>query len=69
MIRFSDREISGERLVLDSKSEVHALGYNLMLRNCTIVLRVPSRALIISKVCFIDCFIEVKQELENLWPR
>ena len=65
MIQFSDQEIVGERLVLDSKTELYYLGHNLTLQNCTVVLRVATRALVITRVRFINCTIEVKQELRN----
>ena len=65
MIQFSDQEIAGARLVLDSKTELYYLGHNLTLRNCTIVLRVATRALVIAAVRFVDCVIDVKQEPRN----
>ena len=65
MIQFSDQVIVGERLVLDSKTELYYLGHNLTLRNCTVVMRVVTRALVIARVHFIDCFIDVKQELRD----
>ena len=65
MIQFSDQELVGERLVLDSKTELYYLGHNLTLRNCTVVLRVATRALVITRVRFINCSIDVKQELRN----
>jgi hypothetical protein len=65
MIQFSDREIKNERLVLDSKTEVYYLGHDLTLRNCTLVLKVPAKALAISRTHLIDCVIEVKQELKK----
>ncbi len=65
MIQYSDREITGERLVLDSKTEVYYLGHELTLRNCTLVIRVPARALVIARARLIDCTIEVKRQLNN----
>jgi hypothetical protein len=65
MIQFSDREITGERLELDSKTELYYLGHHLTLRNCTVVLKVPERALVVSKTQLIDCTIEVKRELKG----
>jgi len=65
MIQFSDQEIAGRSLVLDNKSELYYLGHNLTPRDCTIALRVATRALVIAKVNFINCIIDVKQELRN----
>jgi hypothetical protein len=67
MIQFSDREIVNEQLVLDSKSELYYLGHDLTLRQCTLVLKVPARALVIARTRLIDCTIHVKQELKNFW--
>jgi hypothetical protein len=65
MIQFSDREIVNELLVLDSKTELYYLGHDLTLRQCTLVLQVPARALVITQTRLIDCTIHVKQELKN----
>jgi hypothetical protein len=70
MIQFSDREITGERLLLDSKTELYYLGHDLILRNCTLVIRVPAKALVLSHTRLIDCSIELKQELKGVrWHR
>lgn len=63
MIQFSDREIVNEQFVLDSKTEVYYLGHNLTLRNCTLVLKIPARALVIAQTRLIDCTVEAKREL------
>jgi hypothetical protein len=65
MIQFSDQEITNERLILDSATELYYLGHNLTLRNCTLAIRVPARALVIARTQLIDCTIEVKRELKN----
>jgi hypothetical protein len=65
MIQFSDQEITHERLFLDSPTELYYLGHNLTLRNCTLVIRVPARALVIARARLIDCTLEVKRELKN----
>jgi len=65
LIQFSDREITGERIVLDSKTELYYLGHNLTLRGCTVVVRVSARSLVVAKVRFVDCAIDVKRELVN----
>jgi hypothetical protein len=57
MIQFSDREIVNEQLVLDSKTELYYLGHDLTLRQCTLVLKVPARALVITQTRLIDCTI------------
>ncbi|WP_224240431.1 hypothetical protein [Hyalangium gracile] len=65
MIQFRDRELTNERLVLDSKTELYYLGHDLTLRDCILVLKVPAKALVITKARLIGCVIEVKQELKN----
>ncbi|MBN1208663.1 MAG: hypothetical protein JXB05_27630 [Myxococcaceae bacterium] len=65
MIQFSDREIVNEQLVLDSKTEVYYLGHDLTLRHCSIIVKVPARALIIARSKLIDCTIDVKKELKG----
>ncbi len=65
MIQFSDQEIANERLILDSATELYYLGHNLTLRNCTLVIKVPARALVIARTQLIGCTIEVKRELKN----
>ena len=65
MIQFRDREIANERLVLDSPTELYYLGHNLTLRNCTLVIRIPAKALVIARTRLIGCTIEVKRQLKN----
>lgn len=65
MIQFCEREMENERLVLDSKTDVYYLGHDLTLRHCTLVLKVPAKALVISRARLIDCTIEVHKELKN----
>jgi hypothetical protein len=70
MIQFSDQEITNERLILDSATESYYLGHNLTLRNCTLVIKVPARALVIARTRLIDCTVEVKRELKNFrWDK
>ncbi|MFY0526117.1 hypothetical protein ACN28I_24215 [Archangium gephyra] len=64
-IIYEDRQIEGERLELDGKKGNYYLGPNLTLRRCTVVTRVSARWLHIRQTQFIDCAIEVKQELKN----
>jgi hypothetical protein len=68
MIQFSDQEIANERLILDSATELYYLGHNLTLRDCTLIIKVPARALVIARTQLIDCTIEVKRQLNTfLW--
>jgi hypothetical protein len=60
-----DKEIANERLELTDKNSLYFLGPNLSLRNCTVILKVSARNLIIVGARFIDCTFEVKQELKN----
>ncbi|HYO53861.1 pentapeptide repeat-containing protein [Archangium sp.] len=69
-IIYEDRVIEGERLALTDKEGNYYLGPNLTLRRCTVVTRVSARWLHILPTHFIDCTIEVKQELKNFpWVR
>jgi hypothetical protein len=65
MIQFNNQEIKDERLVLDSKTELYYLGHDLTLRNCTLVVKVPARALVIARARFVDCMVEVTRFLRN----
>jgi hypothetical protein len=60
-----NKEIENERLELTDKTAHYFLGPNLMLKNCTLVLKVSARRLFIDRVRFINCTFEVKQELKN----
>jgi len=60
-----DKEIENERLELTDKGSLYFLGRDLTLRNCTVVLKVAARNLLIRKARFIGCTFEVKQELKN----
>jgi len=64
-VLIEDKEIENERLELTDKNSLYFLGPNLLLRNCTVVLKVSARNLIITGARFIDCTFEVKQELKN----
>jgi uncharacterized protein YjbI with pentapeptide repeats len=62
--------MKGERLELADKEAIYFLGPNLTLRQCSLVLRVPARWLHILPTRFIDCTVQVKQELKNHdWSR
>ncbi|QRN95404.1 hypothetical protein JRI60_41070 [Archangium violaceum] len=61
-----DRELDGERLeLIAEKDRLIYLGPNLTLRRCAVVVRVPASRLIIREARFIDCTIDLKQELRN----
>jgi hypothetical protein len=62
---YEDMELENERLELTDKGSIYFLGRNLLLRNCTLVLKVAARNLFTRGVRFIDCSFEVKQELKN----
>ncbi|WP_434387149.1 hypothetical protein [Melittangium boletus] len=60
-----DKELSNERLELMDKGSLYFLGANLTLRNCALIVKVPARNLFTHDVRFIDCSVEVRQELKN----
>ncbi len=60
-----NREIEDERFEVTDKDSLYFLGPNLTLRQCKVVLKVSARRLHILGARFIDCAIEVKQELKN----
>ncbi|ATB32560.1 pentapeptide repeat-containing protein [Melittangium boletus] len=62
---FRDKEIRNERLELTDKGSLYFLSTNLTLRNCTVVLKVSAKNLIIKQAQFINCTFDVKQELVN----
>lgn len=63
-LNIENRSIENERLEIKA-GDIGFLGPNLTLRNCTLVLRVAARNLILIKPRLIGCTIEVKRELEN----
>ncbi|KFA87093.1 pentapeptide repeat-containing protein [Archangium violaceum] len=65
-IIYENRELAGEELELADKDGLYYLGSNLTLQRCTVVIRVPTRRLLICPSRFIGCTIQVKQELKNL---
>jgi hypothetical protein len=65
-VSFEDRSIERARLELSDKDALYYLGPNLVLRHCTLVLRVPTQRLHLPGSKFIDCTIEVKRELKDL---
>ncbi|HLL00168.1 MAG TPA: hypothetical protein VK539_06250 [Myxococcaceae bacterium] len=61
-----DKTIENERLELRDKNALYYLGPNLVLRSCTLLLRVPARRLLTRGMELVDCTVEVKRELINL---
>jgi hypothetical protein len=64
-LNIENREIENERLEFKT-GDIVFLGPNLTLRNCTLVLRVAARDLVLVSPRLIDCTIQVKKELKNL---
>ncbi|QRK10281.1 hypothetical protein JQX13_09400 [Archangium violaceum] len=65
-IIYEEREMEDARVELKAEADrLLYLGPNLTLRRCTIVVRVPTRKLFIRSTTFIDCDIELKQELKR----
>ncbi|MET0401343.1 MAG: hypothetical protein ABW123_03025, partial [Cystobacter sp.] len=61
-----NRRMDGERLELSDKRSLYFLGPHLTLKNCTLILKVAARNLLLREgTRFIDCHIDVKQELKN----
>jgi Pentapeptide repeats (8 copies) len=63
-VNLEDTVIENERLELGAGT-IYFLGPRLTLRNCTLVLRVPARDLIIPEARFVECTIDIKKELKN----
>ncbi|MDY7226388.1 hypothetical protein [Hyalangium rubrum] len=63
-VNLEDRELTNERLELGSGT-TYFLGPNLTLKNCTLVLKVSSRSLIVPQARFIDCTLDVRKELKG----
>jgi hypothetical protein len=61
-----DRTMEGEQLELSDKNLRYYLGPNLILRRCTVVLRMPSDLFHLNGPRFIDCTIEVKRQLRSV---
>jgi hypothetical protein len=60
-----DQVIENERVELVDSEGLYFLGPNLTLRQCTLVLRVPTRRLHVVGARFLDCTFEVKTPLKN----
>ncbi len=63
-VNLQDKVIENERLELHPGT-VWFLGPRLTLKNCTLVLRVPARDLVIPQARFIGCTLEMKKEMKN----
>lgn len=67
---YENRQIENERLELSGKENLFWLTKNLVLRRCHLIIRVPTKRLIINRATFVDCMIDIKQELVNFtWVR
>ncbi|HEX8435263.1 hypothetical protein [Archangium sp.] len=65
-ILYEDQELQDERLELKAETNrIIYLGPKLTLRRCMVLVRVPTSRLFIRSTNFIDCEIEVKQELKG----
>jgi hypothetical protein len=65
-IIYENQEMEDQRLELKAEpNRLIYLGPALTLRRCTVVVRVASSRLLLRPTNFIDCAIEVKQELKN----
>jgi hypothetical protein len=65
-INLESRVLENERLEIPP-GVVYFLGPELTLKNCTLVLKVSTRNLVIPHAHFIGCTFEVKKELKNFW--
>jgi hypothetical protein len=70
MIQYQSHALEEETLDLASRSEVYCFGPEMVLRRCKITIRVPSKALIITRTRFIDCEIDCRSRLPDFFaPR
>ncbi|HEX8703492.1 MAG TPA: hypothetical protein VF815_31945 [Myxococcaceae bacterium] len=68
-VNLENAELTNTRIEI-GPDVVFFLGPNLTLRNCTLVLRVAARNLLIPQARFLDCTIEAKGELKgSRWDR
>ncbi len=63
-VNLQDAELSNERIEI-GPNVVFFLGPHLTLRDCTLVLRVAARNLVIPQARFFDCTFEAKGELKG----
>ncbi|QSQ22741.1 pentapeptide repeat-containing protein [Pyxidicoccus parkwayensis] len=63
-LNIENQDIENQRLEIGADT-VCFLGPNLTLRNCTLVLKIAARNLLLLQPRLIDCTIEVKRELKN----
>jgi hypothetical protein len=63
-INLDNRELVNERLEI-GRGVVCFLGPNLTLRNCTLVLKIAARNLIIPQARFMDCTLASLRQLRN----
>ena len=62
---FENKVIENERFELGDKNALYYLGPNLVLRSCTLVLRVPPKRLLPRGMTLIDCTVEAKREVKS----
>ena len=60
------RTLEDERLELSDKNLRYYLGPNLVMRRCTLVLRMPSDLFHLNGPRFIDCTFEIKRQLKDV---
>jgi hypothetical protein len=63
---FENETMEGQRLELGDHNFRFYLGPNLVMRRCTLVLRVSSNLFHLAGPRFIDCAIEVKRQLKEV---
>jgi hypothetical protein len=63
---FENETMEGQRLELGDHNFRFYLGPNLVMRRCTLVLRVPSKLFHLAGPRFIDCTIEIKRQLSEV---
>jgi hypothetical protein len=66
-VHYENRELEGERLELTDKESIYWLGPNLTLRRCTLVIGVGRRQFVPMWGRLIDCTIETRRELDEVW--
>jgi len=69
MIQYRDREVRGEKIDIKS-DDAYYLGPDLVLRDCTLVMRTNARAFTLTRAQLIGCTVEAKKKLNGVpWYR